>query len=66
MAEQLYFCPFSRFYFRRPPCNPRLSMHKDVYVGDVLAAADIADHELGHDLALERYELYLALDQATS
>ena len=56
--NELWFCPLSRLYFRKAPCNPLLSMHADINVGDVMVPSDIADHELGYDLAAERYELF--------
>jgi hypothetical protein len=55
---EIWYCPFSRLYFGRPPCNPMLLMHTDVLVSDMLTLDDLKDHELGYDLAMERYELY--------
>jgi hypothetical protein len=57
MRREIWYCPLSALYLGRPPCNPLLSMHTDVLVSDVLTLDDLEDHQLGYDLAAERYEL---------
>lgn len=61
----LWYCPWSRLYFREPCYAGRPLLyrnHDDVYVGDALSVSDLDDHDLGFDLAWERWELRNAVE----